>query len=147
MAIRDISKKPYLQDEVDEVHIGIDLPFRKGDGPEGWFATTKTTSEAIRNDLLNFLNTRQGERLFQPTLGLGLEKYLFENVQDSVLDEVEENIRNSISYWFPFVVVRDVDVIMDEDNQSARGIMRVTITFSVTKDPGNLEVVQVEFGE
>ena len=113
----------------------------------GWFATTKTTNDAVRNDLINFLRTRQGERIFNPTLGLGLEKYLFENVSDTIKAEVEDKITESISQWFPFVIVKDITVDMDEDNESARGVMRIKLTFSILKDPGNLSVINVEFGE
>ena len=32
MAIKDLSKKPFIEDRDDNVFIGIDLPFRKSDG-------------------------------------------------------------------------------------------------------------------
>ena len=49
MAILDTSKKPYIIDRDERISIGIDLPFRKSDGIGGWFATTSTTIEAIKN--------------------------------------------------------------------------------------------------
>ena len=49
MAIRDITKKPYIQDRDENVFIGISLPFRKSTGVEGWFASESTTIEAVKN--------------------------------------------------------------------------------------------------
>ena len=74
MAIRDRIRKPYIVDNDEEVFIGIDLPFRKSDGREGWFASTSTTIEATKNNIRNLLSTNQGERLMQPSLGINLRK-------------------------------------------------------------------------
>ena len=68
MAIKDLSKKPFIEDRDDNVFIGIDLPFRKSDGSEGWFASTKTTINAVKNNISNLLNTHKGERYLQPNI-------------------------------------------------------------------------------
>ena len=77
MAIKDTSKKPFIEDRDDNVFIGIDLPFRKSNGKEGYFASTSTTIEAVKNNIRNLVNTHQGERLMQPNLGINLRTYLF----------------------------------------------------------------------
>ena len=41
MAIRDKSRKPYIQDNDDKVKIGIDLPIRRGDGVDGFNSCTR----------------------------------------------------------------------------------------------------------
>ena len=58
MAVRDVSPKPFLQDDNDSISIGIDLPFTKGIDGSGWFATTKTTIGAVKNNIRNFMNTK-----------------------------------------------------------------------------------------
>ena len=78
MAIKDTSKKPYIQDNDTRVKIGIDLPIRRGDDLDGFFATTSTTIEAVKNNIRNLLQTEEGERFFQPNLGLSLRSLLFE---------------------------------------------------------------------
>ena len=57
MAIRDTSKKPYIIDNDTDVFVGLDLPIRKSYGKEGYFASTKTTIEAVINNIRNVLNT------------------------------------------------------------------------------------------
>ena len=40
MAIKDTTRKPYIEDNDENIFIGIDLPFRKSNGIEGYFAST-----------------------------------------------------------------------------------------------------------
>ena len=69
MAIRDITKKPFIQDRDENVFVGIDYPFHKSDGIEGWFSSTDTTIKAIKNNVKMLLSTTRGERILQPSLG------------------------------------------------------------------------------
>ena len=66
MPIKDLSKKQFVVDRDETVFIGIDLPFRRGTATEGWFASTTTTIDAIKNNIKNLLLTHKGERLLQP---------------------------------------------------------------------------------
>ena len=67
MAILDTSKKPLVNDRNtndqfgDEVFIGIDLPFHKSNGKEGYFASTKFTIDAVKNNVKALLSTKKGE--------------------------------------------------------------------------------------
>ena len=78
MAFRDTTKKPFIEDRDTNVFIGIDYPFHRSDGSQGWFASTDTTIKAVKNNVRMLLSTYPGERLFQPTIGIGLQKFLFE---------------------------------------------------------------------
>ena len=48
MAVKDTSRKPYIEDNDTNIKIGIDLPIRRGDGRDGFFASTSTTIEAVK---------------------------------------------------------------------------------------------------
>ena len=47
MAIKDIDRKPYINDNKTDVFIGLDLPIHKSNGAEGYFASTSTTSPSF----------------------------------------------------------------------------------------------------
>ena len=97
MAIRDTSKKPFIVDNDTNVRVGIDLPIRRGDDFDGFFATTSTTIEAVKNNIRNLLNTNQGERLFQPNLGLDLRSLLFEHIEEAkILLEGLKKVMDSV---------------------------------------------------
>ena len=149
MAIKDLSKKPFIEDRDDNVFIGIDLPFRKSDGIEGWFASTTTTIEAVKNNIRNLLSTHKGERYLQPNIGLNLRKFLFEQFTDELRLQIENDILDTIDFWLPFIQVKDLKVEMssatagDVNNNK----LIISVVFNITRDPNTLESVQVEIGE
>ena len=148
MAIKDTSKKPFIEDRDDNVFIGIDLPFRKSDGIEGWFASTTTTIEAVKNNIRNLLSTHKGERYMQPNIGLNLRKFLFEQFTDELRLQIENDILDTIDFWLPFIQVKNLEVQMSSANDGAgKNTLMINVLFNITRDPNTLESVQVEIGD
>ena len=132
-----------------DINIGIDLPFRLGTSGEGYFATSKTTIESIKNDIKLLLNTHHGERLYRPELGINLRKYLFEIFDvDSVIN-IQNDILDTIKKYLPFVEVRDIQVSMDGQDDIGKALMNVNVVFFINRDAANLQSVefQVTSGE
>ena len=148
MAILDTNKKQLIQDRDDNIFIGIDLPFRRSNGKEGYFASTKTTIEAIKNNIRNLLNTHQGERLMQPGIGLNLRQYLFEPVitEDTVFS-LKKDLVDTISKWLPFVIVQKIDTSFQPlDDSTGRNIIRIELVFNIKNDPQSMEQLDLELG-
>ena len=139
MAIKDISRKPYIEDNDTNIRIGIDLPIRKGDDKDGYFATTSTTIEAVKNNIRNLLNTNQGERLFQPNLGVNLRRYLFSQITDETLISIQDSITSTFSFWLPFVNIQNISL---KNGTNANSII-IDILFNIKQDPNTLDSVQV----
>tara|TARA_R100000005_G_C4990555_1_gene197994 strand:+ start:700 stop:1185 length:486 start_codon:yes stop_codon:yes gene_type:complete len=139
MAIRDTSRKPYIEDNDTRIFIGLDLPIRKSEGKEGYFASTSTTIEAVKNNIRNLLNTHQGERLMQPNLGINLRKYLFQQVTDEFIVQIQDDILDVLEIWLPFVEVRDI-IVKVGNNVSE---LLIEVVFNITQDPNTLNSVQI----
>ena len=146
MAIKDTSRKPYIQDNDTNVKVGIDLPIRRGDGLDGFFATTSTTIEAVKNNIRNLLQTEEGERFFQPNLGIGLRKILFEHITNENLIGIQDAILDKLEFWLPFVEVRDIQVL-SRNNTTDIGAneIRVKILFNIKQDPDTLDSITMNF--
>ena len=146
MAIKDTSRKPFIEDNDTRIKIGIDLPIRRGDEKDGWFASTDTTIEAVKNNIRNLLQTEEGERFFQPNLGIWLRKLLFENITQENLFDVQDAILDKFEFWLPFVQVRDIKVF-NRDNTTDVGPneIRVKIDFNIKQDPNTLDSVTLNF--
>ena len=146
MAIKDTTRKPYIQDNDTNVKVGIDLPIRRGDDKDGFFATTSTTIEAVKNNIRNLLQTNEGERFFQPNLGLNLRTLLFEHITNENLIGVQDAILDKIEFWLPFVEVRDIQVL-SRDNTTDIGAneIRVKILFNIKQDPNTLDSITLDF--
>ena len=148
MAIKDTSRKPYLVDNDSNIKVGIDLPIRRSDDKDGWFASTKTTIDAVKNNIRNLLSTNKGERFMQPNIGLNLKKYMFESFNADLKDEIKTEISDTFSYWLPFVQVQKLTVNMSETlNSVGKNKLIISIIFNIVKDPNTTESIQVEIGD
>ena len=143
MAVIDTNKtkKPFLNDRDEDVFIGIDLPFHRGNDKNGFFAMTSTTLEAVKVNAINLLQTELGERLMQPNLGMRLRRYLFEPFTEDVRDAIQNSIVDTFSYWLPFVEIVTLNVDMSEANT-----LRIFVEFVLNRDPTTTESVQVTIG-
>jgi phage baseplate assembly protein W len=146
MAIKDTSRKPYIQDNDTKVKVGIDLPVRRGNDKEGFFATTSTTIEAVKNNIRNLLQTEEGERFFQPNLGIGLRRLLFEHITNENLIGIQDVILDKFEFWLPFVEIRNIEVL-NRDNTTDIGVneIRIKILFNIKQDPNTLDSVTIDF--
>tara|TARA_Y100001963_G_C6518370_1_gene325443 strand:- start:41 stop:484 length:444 start_codon:yes stop_codon:yes gene_type:complete len=147
MAIIDTTKKPYIQDRDELVFIGIDYPFHRSTGVEGWFGSTETTIKAVKNNIKMLLMTNKGERFMQPTLGLNLKKYLFEQFTDEMRITIENDIVDSFNFWLPFVEIKDLNVGMGESDSIGKNKLNISVVFNIRKDPNTLDSINVTIGE
>ena len=145
MPILDKRKNQFIEDQDTRVSVGIDFPFARVPNQDGYFKTTKTTVESIKNNIKLLLKTEQGERVFQPTLGMGLKRFVFEQINENTSIEIENNIVDVFNTWLPFVELRGIDVNIDPTNQEQNKI-KINITFSIKRSPTSLESVEVALG-
>ena len=139
MAILDRRKDRFIEDQDKRVSVGIEFPFARVGGGDGYFQTTKTTIESIKNNIKLLLQTHQGERVFQPDLGMNLKRLLFEPQDDELLIQIENNIVDVFSIWLPFVELNDIKV------EELYNQINLNIVFSLKRAPNSLESVQVTF--
>ena len=146
MAIKDTSRKPYIQDNDTNVKVGIDLPIRRGNNLDGFFATTSTTIEAVKNNIRNLLQTNEGERFFQPTLGLNLRSVLFEQHTEEILFGIQNQILDKFEFWLPFVEVKDIQISRTENNPAIGAVLiKIKIIFNIQQDQNTLDSVTLNF--
>ena len=145
MSILDKRKNQFIEDQDTRVSVGIDFPFARVPNQDGYFKTTKTTVESIKNNIKLLLKTEQGERVFQPNLGMGLKRFVFEQINENTSIEIENNIVDVFDTWLPFVELKDIDINIDSTNQEQNKI-KINITFSMKKSPTSLESVEVALG-
>ena len=147
MAVLDVSKKPFIQDRDNDVFIGINLPFKKSEGGEGYFLSTTTTIEAVKNNVKLLLSTDKGERIFQPNLGIGLRRFLFEPITGETTLAIQNEIVDTFNFWLPFVSIKDIKVETTSADGTNPNQIYINVIFNLDKDPNTLESVQVQIGE
>ncbi len=90
-------KKIYPIDLIPSKAVGVGLPFNGA----AVFKPTFTTKDSIRVNLINYLLTNPGERVFNSSFGGGIRNYVFENITQSSVDDLASYIEAIIVRYFP----------------------------------------------
>ena len=143
MPILDRRKDRFIEDQDTRVSVGIDFPFaRVPSSSDGYFKTSKTTIDAIKNNIKLLLKTERGERVFQPFLGMDLKRFVFEQITEDVNIQIENDIVNMFETWLPFVELRDIQVTSGQVSANQNKI-NINIIFNISKVSNSFESVGV----
>lgn len=116
------ARRIYPIDLTTSKAVGVSLPFNGS----AVFKPTYTTKEAIKTNLINFLLTGQGERVFNPTFGAGLRKFVFEQISTGGVSEIESYILAVIEKYFPNIQgVLQIQPLPDQNT------IFITLTYSI----------------
>jgi len=116
-----------------ERFINIEFPFH--DDNKGKFLSMNNISErAIKSDLMHLLLTNNNERLYLPSFGANLRKYLFEQNDNEVQGRIKEEIQTAVSKFIPNLKVDEISLKAGEDGQLRdEHHVLVTIDYTVTE--------------
>ena len=117
-----IVSKKYPIDISKRTAIGFDFPLN-GDAV---FNQTFETRDQIRTNLVNFLLTNQGERVFNPNFGADLRLLLF-NFQDDVENDLVNIVRDRVKELFPSVSIERLTINRLDDTNT----IQLNITYSI----------------
>lgn len=92
--------------------IGVSIPFNN----PSVFKTVYTTSEQLKYNIINYLLTDTGERIFNPTFGAGLRSRLFEQITPESNERLLASLRSGIENNFPGIQIAELNVVPDADN-------------------------------
>ena len=92
----------------------IDLNARKAVGfgfplnGNAVFKPTYQTRDQIQANLINYLLTNKGERVFNPNFGADLRSLVFKNPTNATLTDLQFQIESSLNQYFPEVNVKEI---------------------------------------
>jgi len=111
----------------------IDLDARKAVGfgfplnGNAVFVPTYQTRDQIKANLVNYILTNSGERVFNPRFGANLRTLLFENIVDSSLEDLQTIIQNDISTYFPQISINQIQFSPQTDENT----INFTLTYQI----------------
>ena len=143
MAITDPRVNRFIEDKDTRVSVGLEMPLGRQPNGDGYFASTKTTIDAVKEDIKMLLLTQQGERLFQPLLGMNIRRFLFEQITENTVIEIENDIVSTFSRWLPFVQLNDINIDINEQDQNR---IKIDVKFNIANAPNDLQSVGVVLG-
>jgi phage baseplate assembly protein W len=104
--------------------VGFGFPFNGN----AVFVPTYQTRDQIKANLVNFLLTDRGERVFNPNFGANLKRLIFENINDSTLDGLRSTIENSINTFFPQISIKNIEF----NNKVDENTINFSLTYEIT---------------
>jgi phage baseplate assembly protein W len=100
------------------------------------FIPTYTTREQTKANLINYLLTNTGERVFNPSYGANLRAQIFEGLNDDNLVTLEDVIVQAINDRFPNIEVEQIKFDPDPDNNT----LFFTLTYQIALLSGTDEI-------
>jgi phage baseplate assembly protein W len=116
--------------------IGVSIPFNN----PGVFKSTYFTKDAVRNNLIHFFLTNQGELYLNPLFGGNLRAFIFQQITDNNLDDLKENIQSQIISFFPSIEINSLEIYtIDNSNQ-----VNVELKYNI-RNTGIVDTVEIAF--
>ena len=91
-----------------------DLPYQPGLTQLGDISLITNLAD-IKQAILTIVYTPQGSRLFEPTFGVGIERYLFEPFSKATAQNIGKAIENGLRTYEPRISLQSVNVSMEKD--------------------------------
>lgn len=102
----------------------------------GVFTTTYTTAEAVKNNLINYLLTGQGERYLNPTFGLGLQGFIFEQLNNNTETSIEQLLQTQIRELFPTIQIENLKIVQIQDTNQ----INISLTFTIGQEVDTVDI-------
>ena len=102
------------------------------------FVPTFFTRDQIKANMINYLLTNKGERVFRPNFGADLRNLLFEQILDITSDELKSNIQSDISQFFPNVEVVEIEFNNQPDENTVNFTLKYRIVNFGIEDSVNI---------
>jgi phage baseplate assembly protein W len=133
--------KVNVDDLVENNYKVLGIGINQSSDSNGIFSSNFTTLTQAKNNLINLILTKKGERLMQPEFGCDVWKALFEPI-DNIEVLIENSIINAVSIWLPYLSINEIIFDYDENDIDTNKVT-LDIKFSLVSNPALSESIQI----
>ena len=98
------------------------------------YSLNKTIKEMLAQNLKNVILTIPGERVMNVDFGVGLIKYLFENLSFGTREKIERAIIDQTEKYVPAVTIEDIDFSLSDKEPVNGVLLSVKIFYSIPSE-------------
>lgn len=91
------------------------------------FKLNYTTSDQLKSNVITYFSTKKGERFLNPNYGSNISNYLFEQITDNTVGNIEQLIKDELTLNFPQISLKSIEVLQSIDEQQ----IVVSLSYSV----------------
>lgn len=122
--------------------LGINFPMGKDSSK---YLAKASGIALVRDHVRQLLLTEQGERLMLPRYGTPLRKYLFENINDDIINGIKEDIRESIARYAKNVTIKKLSILpLDRYSYEDFGGFKIFLSVKVKELEDSVFDLQLE---
>lgn len=99
------------------------------------FNSTVTTKDQIKSNLINFVLTNKGERLYDPNFGGDVRRAIFQANNDKTFDDIAARLETEILQYVPNIILQSIIIKRDPDNN----LVNIAINYQLNQE--NQQVV------
>ena len=122
-----------------KTYIGLSFPLRRDKFND--FAMTKNSLEQSQHNLKNLLLTYPGERVGQPEFGSRLRELCFEQIDDTLPERIEEEVRKAVSVWLPYINIIEVATLTEEGDKNK---IFVRMKYATSLNPQTIQQIDLD---
>ena len=120
--------------------IGPKLPLSRDDR-HGAYLLVSSYKDQIKQNFKNLLLTSPGERIHDPNYGVGVKRFLFEQITDAAFSTMEDEITSKIEFYMPHVSLEDVRITSEPDSNKINIKIQFNIPATEESDEITLELI------
>ena len=103
----------------------------------GHFSLVKTIPDEVRQNLIHIIMTNPGERTMDGYFGVGIRKFLFEQMVPQTTSRIESKIRTQVSKYMSFVNIEQILFDMDGN----KNLLGMKIVYNVPNVTNNAVII------
>jgi phage baseplate assembly protein W len=132
-----------INDLAENNYKSLGVGFGRKSNSNGIFAVNYTTLTQAKDNLVNLILTKKGEREMQPDFGCDIHNLIFEQiVEESIATDIENSILDAVNIWLPYINVDNIIFDYDENDIDANRIT-LEVKFSLKSNPSLTETLNV----
>ena len=106
------------------------LPLEKG--TDDTHLMLNTILGVVKQNMRMVILTNPGERIMMPNFGVGIYRFLFENIDPITMEAVREKIRTQVARFLPYVEIGAIELNSSDTNDSVdRNTINVSIRYFI----------------
>jgi phage baseplate assembly protein W len=122
----------------------LGIGINRSSNSNGIFATNYTTLTQAKDNLINLIMTKKGERVLNPNFGCDIWNLLFEPIDDDSLNiKIENSITTAVQDFLSYIKLEKI--IFDYDNNDIdTNSINLEILFSLKSNPQLTDTIKID---
>lgn len=108
----------------------------------GDFTVNETFKELVKQNFKTLLLTIPGERIMMPDFGVGIQKFLFENIENGGITGISSVVSSQVSKYMPYINILNITTKNSEEDDH---LSSVTITYYI-KPLSEQDIIDISVG-